>query len=59
MQQINVKKFKIRHDWAIKVIHRELSKKFKFDFTSNAQTRIRPGNGDTKFPGILIYKQIN
>ena len=31
MQQINTKKNKISHDWVSKVIHRELSKKLKFD----------------------------
>ena len=34
MQQISAEKYKTRHDWVGKLIHWELSKKFKFDHTS-------------------------
>ena len=28
------KEYKTRHDWVVKVIHREMCKKFKFDYTN-------------------------
>ena len=34
MQQISTEKYKSRHDWVGKVIHREMCKEFKFDHTN-------------------------
>ena len=54
------KEYKMRPNRMGKVIHWELCKKVKFDHTvklANALTRICSGEWNTKFSGILRYKQ--
>ena len=42
MQQTRKKKYKTKHDWVGKLIHRELSKRENFDQKICAKTRIHP-----------------